>query len=204
MHTKVLMKQLLCLLALIAFSVTFVNSSGHAEGPDAVMEQTGPVKKQDTAQAGGYRLGPNDVVDVTVFNEPDLSGDFKIDGSGSIAMPLVGSVQIGGLSLRQAEKAVAEKFRDGFLKDPSVSIEVKEHRPFYILGEVRRPGSYNYVVGMNGLKAIALSGGFTYRANRKVIQILRNGSPPGEKPHDEAVESAIRPGDIILVKERFF
>ncbi|MCI5059969.1 MAG: polysaccharide export protein [Alphaproteobacteria bacterium] len=166
--------------------------------PSAPMEQ-----KSVSNDARGYRLGPDDKIDINVFGEKDLSGDFKLGGDGSISMPLIGVVLLNNLTLREAENLIEAKFKGGYLKDPSVSIEVLESRPFYILGEVRRPGSYNYINGMSALEAIAISGGFTYRANRKKIDILRRGHVPTE-PQPFTPDTTIQAGDIIFVRERFF
>gem|GEM_PF-1036558 len=150
-----------------------------------------------------YILGSEDKIKVTVYGEKDLSSDYKIGSDGAIAMPLIGTVIIENLSLREAENLIENRLRDGYLKKPSVSIEVQESRPFYIMGEVRRPGSYNYIGGMNVLQAIAISGGFTYRANRKEVDVIRGNSSPS-KPKPMKPEDIVQAGDIIFVRERFF
>ena len=158
----------------------------------------------DMAESNGeYNLGAGDKVKITIFGEPDLSGDFKLGGDGTISMPLIGVVSLNGLGLRQAEALIETRLKDGYLKNPSVAVEVIESRPFYILGEVRRPGSYNYINGMTALEAVAISGGFTYRANRKKIDILRRGTVNAE-PQSFEPETFIRAGDILFVRERFF
>ncbi len=168
------------------------------------MEPALPVDMTPIAASDGeYILGSDDKVKITVFGEKDLSGDYKIGGDGAVSMPLIGTVMIGQLSLRQAEHAIEQKLRDGYLKDPSVSIEVQESRPFYIMGEVRRPGSYNYVNGMNILQAVAISGGFTYRANQKEIDVIR-GQTDTSDPMEMSPDDAVQAGDIIYVRERFF
>lgn len=150
-----------------------------------------------------YILGAEDKIKITVFGEKDLSGDYKLGGDGTIAIPLIGVINLQNLSLRQAERQIEEKLKDGYLKNPSVSIEVAESRPFYIMGEVRRPGSYNYINGMSVLQAVAISGGYTYRANQKTVDILRGNATPQE-PKPYPPEAAVRAGDIIFVRERFF
>ena len=150
-----------------------------------------------------YILGSGDRVRVTVFGEEDLSGEFEVDGLGNISLPLIREVRAGGLRLRQLEKTIAEKLLDGYLKNPRVSIEVLNYRPFYILGEVKQPGSYPYVSGMTVLNAVALAGGYTYRAKKKDLLISRaNESERGEQPATE--ETVVLPGDILKVPERFF
>ena len=169
-------------------------------GDGIVNEEVNP---EDAVDPKEYILGAEDKIKVTVFGEKDLSGDYKIGADGVIAMPLIGTVMVGDKSLRQAEALIEEKLRDGYLKDPSVSIEVQESRPFYIMGEVRRPGSYNYINGMNVLQAVAISGGFTYRANRKSVDVIRGNASPSE-PIEIKPEDVVRAGDIIFVRERFF
>ncbi len=150
-----------------------------------------------------YSTGSGDRIKVNVFGHADLSGQFLIDGSGSIAMPLIGDVAVGGLSVRGIEKAIIAKLKPDYLKNPRVSVEVMNYRPFYILGEVKRPGSYPYVSGMTVINAVALGGGYTYRARQNRIYITRATDPKREqKParHD----TAVLPGDVVEVPERFF
>lgn len=150
-----------------------------------------------------YVLGPNDKVKVTVFGEPDLSGEFEISGSGVMSMPLIGEIPLGGKNLTQASEALSLRLRDGFLRAPKVSIEVLNYRPFFILGEVNSPGSYPYVNGMTVVNAAAIGGGFTYRADKKDIKIQREAAD-GKAEMPAQLESVVRPGDVIWVGERFF
>ncbi len=150
-----------------------------------------------------YTLGSGDRLRVTVFGEPDLSGEFEVDGSGQISFPLIGNVLVKDQTLRGAEDAIKAKLLDGYLKQPRVSVEVQNYRPFYIIGEVQEPGSYPYVNGMTILNAVALGGGYTYRANEKVMLVKRANDREG-KEIELPPESKVLPGDIIRVKERFF
>lgn len=163
----------------------------------------GAMDHKEVEKFDEYVLGPEDRLKITVFGETELSGDYRVGSDGTIAFPLVGDVVVEGLTLRQAEESIKEKLRQGYLKKPSVSIEVSESRPFYILGEVRRPGSYNYIAGMSVLQAVAISGGFTYRANRKNVEILRGNQAPAE-PMNATTHAKVKPGDIIFIQERFF
>lgn len=155
------------------------------------------------ASVAGYKLGPGDQVRLTVFRHEDLSGQFEIDGEGFFAMPLVGEIMTAGLTARQLENEIEIRLKSGgYLVNPQVSIEVLNYRPFYIIGEVNNPGSYQYISGMTVIKAVALAGGFSYRAAQGDIVISRGGS---EGPQIEArPETAVLPGDIIEVPERFF
>jgi protein involved in polysaccharide export with SLBB domain len=150
-----------------------------------------------------YRLGTGDKLRVTVFDEKDLSGEFEVNAGGVIAMPLIGEVKARGLSLAELEQAITKKLLDGYLKSPRVNIEVLNYRPFYILGEVKNPGSYPFVSGMTVLNAVALAGGYTYRANKDRIYIQRPGEP--DKDAIAVKENTpVLPGDILRVEERFF
>jgi polysaccharide biosynthesis/export protein VpsN len=150
-----------------------------------------------------YKLGAGDALRVTVFRHPDLSGEFRLDGEGNFAMPLVGEIRGGGRTSRQVENEVELALKSGgYLVDPQVSIEVLNYRPFYIIGEVNNPGSFEYVNGMTVINAVALAGGFTYRADQDDIVISRGGSSGPEV--EAAPDTQVLPGDIIEVQERFF
>jgi protein involved in polysaccharide export with SLBB domain len=152
---------------------------------------------------GDYRLGAGDKIRVTVFGENDLGGEFVIDGSGYVKLPLIGEVKATGLSARSFETEVETQLKDGYLKDPRVNVEVTTYRPFYILGEVNRPGPYPFVNGMTVLNAVALAGGYTYRANERVVVIRRSGQSKEETlPVDQTVK--IYPDDIVTIRQRFF
>ncbi len=150
-----------------------------------------------------YTLGSGDKVRVTVFQEEDLSGEFEVSGGGEISLPLIGSIMARGISLRQLESDIAGRLRDGYLKSPRVNIEVLNYRPFYILGEVKKPGSYPYVNGMSVLNAVALGGGFTYRAQKEKITIIR-ANDQSRTPETVPPETFVLPGDVVRIEERFF
>ena len=154
-----------------------------------------------TANAtNGYLLGPGDRVRVTVFGQPDLSGEFTIDGEGHIALPLVGVVAAAGLTTRQLEAEIADRLeKGGFLVDPQVTVELLTYRPIDVLGEVNRPGSYEFREGMTATNAVALAGGYTYRADRSEVIIERRGCRFAALPN-----APLEPGDVITVPERFF
>jgi protein involved in polysaccharide export with SLBB domain len=150
-----------------------------------------------------YQLGTGDKVRVTVYSEDDLSGEFDVDGSGFVRLPLVGQVKAAGLSVHGFEGAVAEKLKAGYLKNPRVSVEVSSYRPFYIIGEVNKPGEYPYVNNMSVLNAVALAGGYTYRAGESEVYVRRNGGKDELKEPADG-NAKILPGDIVRVPERFF
>ena len=150
-----------------------------------------------------YVLGPGDKMRLIVFGETDLSGDFTIDGSGFVRLPLIGQVRAAGYTSQQLEAAIGGSLAQGYLKSPRVSVEVSIYRPFYIIGAVNRPGQYPYVDHMNALNAIALAGGFTPSAVESVVFIRREGSnAEQEVPVDRT--TTIRPGDVVKVHNTFF
>jgi protein involved in polysaccharide export with SLBB domain len=158
---------------------------------------------QDMAGIADYRLGPGDKMRLIVFGETDLSGEFTIDGSGYVRLPLIGQVRAAGYTSQQLEGAVGGSLAQGYLKSPRVSVEVSTYRPFYIIGAVNRPGQYPYVDHMNALNAIALAGGFTPTAVESVIFIRREGSNTEEEvPVDRT--TTVRPGDVVKVHNTIF
>jgi protein involved in polysaccharide export with SLBB domain len=147
-----------------------------------------------------YRLGPRDRLRLTVFRQTDMSGEFAIDGQGFLALPLGGRFKAAGLTPRGLEGAIeAQLKKDQFLVDPKVNVEVLTYRPFYALGEFSSPGSYEYQDGMTVRQALALTGGYTYRADLSGVTIDRGGCR-----FDAKLETPIQPGDIITLPERFF
>jgi len=156
-----------------------------------------------TAPGAEYRLGSGDQVRVLVFDEPSLSGEFVVDGAGRVSVPLIGDVTAGGLTLREFENAVEDAFRDGYLRDPRVSAQVLNYRPYYILGEVTASGEYPYTDGLTVLNAVATAGGFTYRARRNVVFIKRAGEEEFVQMELSA-STLVQPGDTIRIAERFF
>ena len=151
-----------------------------------------------------YTLGANDKLRVNVFGEEDVSGEFEVDGQGFISFKLVGRVNVLGQTVQQTENLLVDKLREGgFLLNPRVSIEVLNFRPFFILGEVEKRGQYPYVNGMTVANAVAIAGGYTYRAAKARVSVQRFNDPQKrEQPADE--DTIVLPGDIIRVPERFF
>lgn len=150
-----------------------------------------------------YRLGSGDKVRVTVFGQADMSGEFSVTGSGEISLPFVGKLKAGGLTVTELELAIADVLQPDYLKNPRVSVEVLNFRPFDIIGEVSRPGSYPYRSGMTVLNAVAMAGGFTYRAKQEEFFIKRAAN--AERAKEAAGPGTlVLPGDLIEVRERFF
>ena len=184
-----------CAVVLAALFMLLAPPSGvHAQQADQLPQ----------ADSADYTLGTGDKVRVTVFGEDDLGGEFQVDGSGYLRLPLIGQVKAAGLSVRNFETQVKQKLEEGqYLKDAKVNVEVLSYRPFYIMGEVNKPGEYPYVNDMSVLTAVALAGGYTYRANDSEVLIRRNGETKEQQlPADETTK--VHPGDIIRIPERFF
>jgi polysaccharide export outer membrane protein len=154
-------------------------------------------------QNSDYHLGTGDKVRVTVYDETDLSGEFEVDATGYVRLPLIGQVKAGGRTAYQLEGAVEQSLEDGYLKSPRVSVEVTTYRPFYIIGQVTRPGQYPYTNNMSALDAVGVAGGFTDHAVESTLYIRHQGdTKEAEVPADETVK--IRPGDVVRVDQTTF
>ena len=158
---------------------------------------------RDTPALADYKLGPNDRTRIIVFGQPSLTGEFVLDGNGVLAFPLIGNVDARGMTPSQLQQAIAQKLDQDWIKNPSVSVEVSTRRPFYVVGEVQKPGSYPYVTDMNVLNAIATAGGETYRAYMHEFWIKRKQSNRIVRVEANQ-ESTLQPGDTVIVRERYF
>ncbi len=150
-----------------------------------------------------YRLDSGDRLRITVFEQQSLTNTYTVDQAGYIAFPLVGQVAARGATVTQLEGVIAQKLKQGFLRDPDVTIELDRYRSIFVMGEVGQPGQYSYVPGMTVLNAIAVSGGFSPRANQRDVDVTRkiNGNIlTGRVP----ITDPILAGDTIYVRERLF
>jgi protein involved in polysaccharide export with SLBB domain len=148
-------------------------------------------------------LSPGDKVRVTVFGEDRLSGEYQIDNGGSLSLPLAGTIESADLTKAELEQAITAQLKGQYLRNPKVTVDVTGYRPFYVLGEVQKPGEYQYRSGVNVLSAIAIAGGATYRANNSKVLIQRAGSNDFTQfPQSPTV--LVMPGDVVRVPERFF
>lgn len=153
--------------------------------------------------APAYTLGSGDQLRIIVFGEENLSGEFFVDGAGMVSLPLVGEVPAAGKTVAEFRSVLEERLADGYLNDPRVSAEVLNYRPFYILGEVEESGEYPYTDGLTVMNAVARAGGFTYRANTRVVFIKRaDTNAEVEVPLNATLR--VMPGDTIRIAERFF
>ncbi len=150
-----------------------------------------------------YHLGAGDKIRVAVFGEEDLGGTFSISGEGKVSLPLIGDVVAAGLTGPELQAKLETAYKQGYLKDPKVNIEVMNFRPFYILGEVKQPGEYPYDNNMTVIKAVALAQGFTYRADQKKVYIKHVNDTKEEKVTLTS-SATVEPGDTIRIAERYF
>ena len=150
-----------------------------------------------------YTLAAGDRLRIIVFGQDGLSNSYAVDGGGRISMPLIGLVAALGLTTAQLERSIEARLRNGFLREPRVSVEVEQYRPFYVLGEVTTSGQFPYVNAMTAQTAVAIAGGFTARAERDVVTLtrqIRGQLVSANVP----ITYPVKPGDTVLVRERWF
>lgn len=150
-----------------------------------------------------YRLGVGDKIKVTVFGEPELSGNYEVNAAGNVPIALVGEVPARGQGIDDFREQVRRKLQQGYLNNPKVSVEVVNFRPIYIHGEVRSGGEFPYKNGLKLRDAIALAGGYTYRANESQVILVREGSG-AQVTVPMPADIDVLPGDNIRIPERFF
>lgn len=160
----------------------------------------------DDAEVVSYTLNTGDHVQVTVFEEPDLSIDAVLDDTGAISFPLLGEIMVRGLTLRQLETAITEGLRGRFLINPQVNVAIREYRPFFVRGEVANPGGFPFKPGLTVEKAVSIAGGFTSRASKSKFYIISDDVGEGDdgKGKPAQLKSRIRPGDVINIEQSFF
>jgi polysaccharide biosynthesis/export protein len=161
---------------------------------------TGPLDEQAD---GPYILASGDRLRIIVFGQDNLANLYTVDGEGRIAMPLIGPLRVAGGTTQDAARTIEAKLRNGFIREPKVTVEIEVYRPFFVLGEVVNPGQFPYVSGMSIQTAVAIAGGFTPRANSAYAEItrpIREGLITANVP----ITYPMRPGDTIVIKERWF
>lgn len=183
-------------LAGIAGVALLLSMAGCATSSDLPTLTLGP-------EQAAYRLGAGDQLKITVYGEESLTGEFAVSGQGGVAFPLLGELQATGKTVREFEQELANGLANGFINNPSVSVEVANYRPYYILGEVARPGEFAFVDGLTVFSAVARAGGFTYRANQSRIHI-RHKDGGEERTYRLDGDTPVQPGDTIRVSERYF
>lgn len=179
--------------------------------PEAPTTGYEDMNREISEQLTKVGLGPGDVFEVTVFGEPSLSGVHRIAPDGAIQFPLINRVEVEGLTANEIAEALRLRLQDGYLREPSVSVFVKEYgsKKVFVLGEVQRPGTFPFTAGMNIVEAITLAGGFKDSANTNYVIVTRHGSGgdqripvPVEKiTEGEATNLSLKPGDIVFVPD---
>lgn len=163
------------------------------------------VADANSGMTQGYRVAGGDKIKVAVFDEPTLTGEFAVGLDGSLSLPLIAPIQTAGLMPEQiAAKIAASLAEGGFVLSPRVTVEVTQHRPFYILGEVTSPGEYAYIGDLTVEQAIAKARGYTPRANKSEVVLRRQGWSEGKRVRLGTTPLVIAPGDTVTVLEAFF
>jgi protein involved in polysaccharide export with SLBB domain len=170
-------------------------------------EPTGELFSTDIPALGAsdttYRLDSSDIIRVNVFNQDDLSGEFQLDGEGQFVMPLIGRIDAQDLTSAELEILLVDRLRPDYLVSPRVFVQVLNYRPYYLIGESSGRGAFPYIAGMTYLTAIAKSGGYSYRAKKKYVYVIR-ADDPEQNEVKLSIDEIVQPGDIIRVAERMF
>lgn len=170
---------------------------------------SGPIRgsaealQQSRAVAQSYQLNAGDKVQIAIFNEDNLSGSYVVAPDGQVTLPLAGGIKAAGLTLAEFQQAVVTRLKDGVVQEPNVTVSAVELRPYYILGEVKKPGKYSYTPDLTVLSAVATAEGFTYRANMDAIYV-RRAHDPSEREYPLTATMAVMPGDTIRITQRYF
>jgi polysaccharide export outer membrane protein len=155
------------------------------------------------SESAAYRLDAGDRLRVVVYGQEGLTNAYAIDAGGAITMPLIGAVPARGQTPAGLAAAITAKLRNGYIRDPSVAVEIESYRPFFILGEVAAPGQYPYVPNMSVESAVAIAGGFSPRARRDRVTLTHTDNS-GPMRAVVPLGTALGPGDTVLVGERWF
>jgi polysaccharide export outer membrane protein len=186
--------------AISALRSSFAAAPRRADAPVPVAYAAAPVPP---AHDAAYRLDAGDKLRVVVYGQEGLTNTYAIDAGGSITMPLIGAVPARGRTPAGLASQISAKLRNGYIREPSVAVEIEAYRPFFILGEVAAPGQYPYVPNMSVESAVAIAGGFSPRALRDRVT-LTHTDHSGSSRFVVPLGTAVGPGDTILVGERWF
>jgi polysaccharide export outer membrane protein len=181
-------------------SIAYGQPYAMAPAPTAVAYAAAPIP---AAYDSAYRLNAGDKLRVVVYGQEGLTNTYAIDAGGSITMPLIGLVPARGRTPAGLAAEITGKLRHGYIRDPSVAVEIETYRPFFILGEVAAPGQYPYVPNMSVESAVAIAGGFSPRAQRDRVTLTHTDSS-GSMRVVVPLGTALGPGDTVLVGERWF
>jgi polysaccharide export outer membrane protein len=162
-----------------------------------------PLAEPATVGSGPYLLGAGDRLRIVVYDQPSLTNIYEVDQSGQVSFPLIGDVTAGDSTADALARRIESRLATSYLREPDVTVEVATYRPFFVLGEVGTPGQYPYVPGITAETAIAVAGGFTDRANKRIVRISRTINGKLYESRMSVIES-IRPGDTVYVPESLF
>lgn len=151
---------------------------------------------------GPYALDTGDVIRVTVYGEPELTKSFKVDDGGAVSLPLIGAIPVRGLTTQMAAAAITAALADGYIREPSVAVEIETYRPFFIQGAVKTAGQFPYVYGMTVRAAISTAGGFSDTADRTRAIVYRRQGKEMVKGV-VGLDFPIYPGDTVVISERW-
>lgn len=173
-------------------------------GCDTLSEHVKPAARTTTASIPAPRTQAGDKIKLVVYGEDKMSGDYEIDSNGLIQVPLLGAVRAAGMTKKEIETSVAARLRSSqILINPVVTVDVASSRPIYVMGEVEKPGEYTFRNGLNVLSAVAVAGGFTYRASKSTVLVKRAGEK-GLTEYKLSPDIPVYPGDLVSVPERYF
>lgn len=164
---------------------------------------TAAVQAADPGIPQTYRLGAGDEISIRVYGEAEMDVKTRLGDLGVINYPFLGELKVAGLSVGELEQLITRGLKGSYLIDPIVSVDIAQYRPFFVNGDVARPGAIPYQPGITLAKAIAMAGGFTERANRSGAEII-SSAEPGQKARRVTMDEFIQPGDIVTVKPSFF
>lgn len=190
-------------ILLAGLALSGCSSSSNIVSDPAPANYGGPSATTPSTSTTAYTLGAGDKISVNVFGESNLSGDFSVGDDGRIDFPLIGAVQAQGQTVDQLQQEMVQRYSQGYLKDPKIAVSVLNYSPFFITGEVGKGGEYPYKAGLTVQDAVAMAGGYSYRANTGKVYI-RHAGANNEVEVDLGQRVPLQPGDIVRVPERFF
>jgi len=166
-------------------------------------KDTGVNSERVSASTQSYQLGANDLLRIIVFDEPDLTTETEVSGHGTIKFPLLGEISVKELTVKEVEETLIQKLKAGYLNNPKVTVSIVRYRNFYVSGEAKNPGAFPYQEGLTVLKAITLAGGWTDKAAKGDMKVLRRVDGEEQMVSVE-LEETILPDDIIIIPESLF
>lgn len=187
-------------VAAAALSVALL--AGACATPDVISGPQFVTREGKAALQRVYRLGIGDKLKITVYGEDNLSGPAEVNALGQVSLPLIGEMPAQGLALQEFRDSIARRLADGYIKNPKVTVEMTNYRPIYVHGEVKNGGEFQFKNGVSMRDAVAMAGGYTYRADQSYVYIGREGEP--EVAVSMPADVPVLPGDNIRIPERFF